>query len=96
MAERRKKKVIDYCLNDVKILKKLYFLFINRKLYDPTNGRKLPYKPDSLIRIEIDNLWQKIIALYLGAEKANPRQYPNYYFLPLEKLEILNKLTNHL
>lgn len=91
----KKQEVIDYCLNDVKILKKLYFLFIKGKLYDPTNGRKLPYKKGTLIIIKIDNLWEKIIALYLGAEKANPRQYPNYYFLPVEKLEIWKKLTNN-
>jgi hypothetical protein len=92
----KKQKVIDYCLNDVKILKELYFLFIKGELYDPTNGRKLPYQKGSFIRIEINSLWEKIIALYLGAEKANPRQYPNYSFLPVEKLEVWKKLINNL
>ncbi|MBD2394182.1 hypothetical protein H6G11_07905 [Cyanobacterium aponinum FACHB-4101] len=92
----KKQEVIDYCLNDVKILKELYFLFIKGELYDPTNGRKLPYKKGSLIKIEVDSLGQKIIALYLGAEKANPRHYSNYYFFPLEKLEVWKKLTNNL
>lgn len=91
----KKQEVIDYCLNDVKILKELYFLFVKAKLYDPTNGRKLPYQKGSFIKIKIDNLWEKIIALYLKAEKANPSQYPNYYFLPVEKREKWKKLTNN-
>jgi hypothetical protein len=36
--------VISYCLNDVKLTKRLYYLFLSKRLYDPTNGRKLPYR----------------------------------------------------
>jgi hypothetical protein len=45
--EGRKQEVIDYCLNDVRLLKQLYFKFLRGQLYDPTNGRKLPYQAGS-------------------------------------------------
>ncbi len=39
--EGRKQEVIDYCLNDVKLLKQLYFRFINGLLKDPHSGKLL-------------------------------------------------------
>ena len=39
----RKQEVIDYCLNDVKLLKQLYFRFINGLLKDPHSGKLLGF-----------------------------------------------------
>jgi hypothetical protein len=77
----RYQEVISYCLNDVKLTKRLYYLFLSKRLYDPTNGRKLPYKTGNWTKIEVRNWQQKAIALFLGGEAANPRQEPNCYFL---------------
>ena len=37
----KKQEVIDYCLNDVKLLRSLYFKFINGLLRDPHSGKLL-------------------------------------------------------
>jgi hypothetical protein len=37
-------KVIKYCLNDVKLLKQLYFRFLRHGLIDPTNQKLLKYQ----------------------------------------------------
>ncbi len=37
----RKQEVINYCINDVKLLKQLYFRFINGLLRDPHSGKLL-------------------------------------------------------
>ena len=37
----KKQEVIDYCLNEVRLLKQLYFRFINGLLRDPHSGKLL-------------------------------------------------------
>lgn len=46
----QRKEVIDYCLRDVKILKDLYFKFINNQLIDPVYGNTIIFNK----RIELD------------------------------------------
>jgi hypothetical protein len=89
----RKKEVIDYCLNDVGLLKKLYFKFLRGQLYDPSNGRRLPYQEENWYRIEVKNYGQKLMMMLLGGQKANPKYYPQTYFLTQEQLEYFQWLN---
>jgi hypothetical protein len=90
----RYEEVINYCLHDIKLTKRLYCLFLSKRLYDPTNGRRLPYRGGDWTKIKTNNCFEKSIAILLGGENANPRQYPSQYFLDSKVLSDYQNFVN--
>jgi hypothetical protein len=83
-----RQKVVDYCLNDVRLLVKLYGLFKAGKMYDPTNGYPLPYKVFSGETVAANNPIAHLICFANGGRRLNPRNWKrNHYLLPWKEAE---------